>query len=188
MADARRKYLGLALLLSVVILLIVHMPRLLDAYVVEEDFRNLYWLHRFQDMSLFEDDPLVQQQVIDASLGDYKFVYSKYSPGYDFLFQLGTVFFSPPLFGKLLAFPLLLISVYYLFRIAETMGSAKQAFVVCMAFVILNLMLSTDISVDGGLQRSFTMPLLLAMGPVTVIEIAKLLRRWRHQGVDRAEA
>lgn len=164
MADARRKYLGLALLLSVVILLIVHMPRLLDSYVVEEDFRNLYWLHRFQDMSLFEADPLVQQQVIEVALGDYEFVYSKYSPGYGFLFQLGTVFFSAPLFSKLLAFPLMLISVYYMFRIAEAMGSLKQAFAVSMAFVLLNLMLSTDISVDGGLQRSFTMPLLLAMG------------------------
>ena len=163
MSSASKKYLWMALLLSMLFLLIVHLPRLLDTYIVEEDFRNLYWLHRFQDNTLFIDDPLVQQQVIDVALGDYQFVYSKYSPGYGFLFQLGTLFFSPPMFSKLLAFPLMLISVFYMFRVSEAMGHAKQAFVVTLAFVILNLMLSTDISVDGGLQRSFSMPLLLAM-------------------------
>jgi hypothetical protein len=155
-------WLWAALAVAVLAAFWVQWPRLVDPYTVEEDARNFHWWNRFQEPELFTDEPLFGGYVSDAQVGPITLVVFKQSPGYSLLFQLASIFVSPVLFSKLLIFPLLLISVYYLYRISRRITGPGTAFAVCLAFSLFNLVALTSISVTGGLQRSFMYPLLLA--------------------------
>ncbi|MBK8901476.1 MAG: hypothetical protein IPM53_09860 [Anaerolineaceae bacterium] len=136
---------------------------LTDAFKVNDDLRNLYWLHRMIDPTLFANDTLVGHQLMELEFLGQSFVISKFSPGYGILFFLSGLTNSVILFSKLLIFPLMLISVFYLFRLGQTFTTEKNALVLCIGFIFLNLIFSSNISVTAGLQRSFALPLLIAL-------------------------
>lgn len=143
-----RRYLTLALAVALMLTLWVQIPHLLDPYAVEEDFRNHYWVYRYRDPDLFTND-----------LIEYK---DTASPGYAMLFRVGTAFVPPILLSKILAFPLMLVAVYYVYRIVEQMAGRQAALIAGAGFAVFNLTTGTEVSVAMGLQRSCSVPLLAA--------------------------
>jgi hypothetical protein len=158
----REKYLYLALLIGLTMVFFFMLPRLLDPYSLEEDFRNWYWMHRFQDPTLFPNDYWIERNVFEVTFGFATLLIYKSSPLYGLLYQLGSNFLPVILLGKLQAFPLTVIAVFYLYRISERFVPAKTAMITCIFFVLLNFVLSSLVSMTGGFQRSFVLPLLLA--------------------------
>lgn len=161
--NGRNRWLWLALGIGLVVALWLQWPLLTDPFRVNDDLRNLYWLHRMINPALFANDTLVGHQLMELNLLGKSFVLSKFSPGYGILFFLSGVTNSVVLFSKLLIFPLMLTSVYYLYRLGQSFTTASTALVLCIGFVFLNLIFSSNISVTAGLQRSFALPLLLAL-------------------------
>lgn len=156
------RYLWLAWAAGLIVMFAVMLPRFLDPFSTEDDFLNWYWMYRFQDPELFPTDFVIQRTVLEVPMGSLKLLIYKTSPLYGLLFQLLSPFISIVLLGKLLVFPLLLISIYYLYRISERLTSAIHALAICLLFVLLNIVLTSLVSIVGGFQRSFVLPLLLA--------------------------
>ena len=161
--NEREHYRSLALLVAFLFALWVQFPRIADSYVLEEDFRNLYWLHLLDDPDLFPERLYLEKEVVAIELGGQRRVVSTSSPVYGLLFQAGALFFDPGTLSKLLIFPLLLLSVFYLYGIAERAAGPGTALALSLAFTTLNLASHSATSVTAGLQRSFTVPLLLAL-------------------------
>lgn len=145
---ANKRYLVTALTTALFLTLWSQLPHLLDPLAVEEDFRNLYWVHQYRNTGLF---PHAQIDHLDQA-----------APGYATLFRLTSTFVSPILFSKLLAFPLMLVAVYYVYRIVERMGGQRTALVAAIGFAVFNLIAGTELSVTTGLQRAFAVPMLVA--------------------------
>ena len=158
-----RQPLWAALGLGLLIALWIQWPLLTDAYKVNDDLRNLYWLHRITDPTLFTNDTLVGHQLIEFEFLERSFVISKFSPGYGILFFLSGLTNSVVLLSKLLIFPLMLVLVFYLYRLGQTLLTNKNTLGLCIGFIFLNLVFSSNISVTAGLQRSFALPLLIAL-------------------------
>jgi hypothetical protein len=156
-------YLGAALLIAAIFALIVQLPVLQDPNAVEEDFRTLFWVHRYQDPTLFSRVPFDKLGVTDVQIGSLTLVLEEGSPGYSLLLQSASYFVSPALFIKLLIFPLLLTAVYYIFRIGLHLTDRRTAFALSATYIVLNLASFTEISVTAGLHRSFVTPLLLSL-------------------------
>jgi hypothetical protein len=152
-----------ALIVALLAALWIQWPYLADPYAVEEDARNFFWWNRFDQPELFVEDPLFDGYVRDIRLGPITLVVWTLSPGYSLLFQVASAVVSPVLFSKLLIFPLLLISVYYLYRISRRITGPGTAFAVCLAFTLFNLVSTSSISAAAGLQRSFMFLFLLAL-------------------------
>ncbi|MCA9933892.1 MAG: hypothetical protein H6662_01520 [Ardenticatenaceae bacterium] len=156
------KYLWFSLLLAALITLLIMLPRLTSPYSAEDDFRNWYWMHRFQDADLFVNDYWVNDYVLEMNLGPLRLVTLKASPLYGLIYQLLSNLIPVILLGKLLVFPLTLTAVYYLYRICTKFVTPQNAFVISIVFVLLDLSLTSMVSTVGGFQRSFVLPLLLA--------------------------
>ncbi|MGB3713343.1 MAG: hypothetical protein WA996_02830, partial [Candidatus Promineifilaceae bacterium] len=84
-------------------------------------------------------------------------------PAYGLLFELTNAVLDPILVSKLLAFPLLLASAYYLFRIGEEIRGSRLGMALALVFTVMNLASPATTSVIGGLRRSFALPLLFAL-------------------------
>jgi len=158
-----RTLLVLALLLATGLSLWSQWPGISDPYAFQDDFRNFYWMHRFQDPTLFPNDPLIGGSIVDVQLGSLDLIVDISRPGYSLLFYAGSLLFDIVTLHKLLVFPLMLVSVYYLFRIGERLRGSGTGFALAMAFAVLNLASFSSISVAGGLPRSFAAPLLLGL-------------------------
>lgn len=149
LSTKRNKYLGATLALAFLLTLVVMAPRLLDPLLIEKDFRNFYLVFRLQDPALFPGQALTELELA--------------SPAYTLLLWGGGLLMSPPLFSKLLVFPLLLASVYCVFRIGERLRSPGAAVGMALGFAVFNLATNTEVAVTAGVQRSFAVPLLLAV-------------------------
>ncbi|MCA9959690.1 MAG: hypothetical protein KC443_11685 [Anaerolineales bacterium] len=156
------KYLWASLLLAAILTLLIMLPRLINPYSTEDDFRNWYWMHRFQDPDLFVNDSWINEHVLEFNVGSLRLVTLKESPLYGLLYQSLSSLFPIVLLGKLFVFPLTLIAVYYLYRIDTKLVSPQNAFIISIVFVLMNLSLTSMVSTVGGFQRSFMLPLLLA--------------------------
>ncbi|MCA9978962.1 MAG: hypothetical protein KC413_24545, partial [Anaerolineales bacterium] len=110
------KYLWASLLLAAILTLLIMLPRLINPYSTEDDFRNWYWMHRFQDPDLFVNDSWINEHVLEFNVGSLRLVTLKESPLYGLLYQSLSSLFPIVLLGKLFVFPLTLIAVYYLYR------------------------------------------------------------------------
>jgi hypothetical protein len=157
-----KSYLWLCLLLTLLFATWAQWPWLTDPYAIEEDFRNMYWVHRYEDPSLYPNVDFSRLGVTEYVIGPWQLIIENASPGYSLLMQIGSQMFSPILFHKLLVFPLALIAAFYMFHIGEQLSNSKTALVLSLVFIVLNLATHTEVSVIGGLHRSFVMPLILA--------------------------
>ncbi|MCA9973708.1 MAG: hypothetical protein KC425_26020 [Anaerolineales bacterium] len=155
-------HLWYALLLAAGLTLLILWPRLANPYSAEDDFRNWYWMHRFEDPALFANDARVNRDLLELNLGPVRIVTLKNSPLYGLMYQLLSSVAPFILVGKLLAVPLTLIAVFYLYRLCRRLIAPHSALVVTVVFVLLNLSLTSMVSTVGGFQRSFMLPLLLA--------------------------
>ena len=171
----QNKY-GLHFVLLIAILLAIWLqgPRLFNPYAVEEDFRRHHWMDGFDDADIYEEDPAVGSFVFRMETPLGTLVMDRRSPLYGLIFQLGGKVAPIVLISKLLVFPLLLTATYYAYRIGELARGRKVALALALAFIVINLASNTMSSTIGGLQRSFTAPLCLAL-------IYYLMRRqdWR---------
>jgi hypothetical protein len=158
-----QRWLILALLLATGLALLSTWETIGDPYSVQDDFRKLYWMNRFQDPGLYPDDPSIGGSVKEFQLGPIQLTIDINRPIYSLLFYLAAPFFSPVLFNKLLLFPLLWISVYYLVRIGERVKGGGTGFLLAMAFVVLNLASPSSIDAASGLPRSFALPVLVTL-------------------------
>jgi hypothetical protein len=158
-----RKYLNLSLAAALLMLLIVQLPRLVDPHMIDEDFRNLYYVHRYSDPELFRYDPALGYQIAEIQIGSSTLIMHKLSPVYGLLFAAAAPSVEPILFAKLMAFPLLLLAVYYMFRITETILSPRGALQLSLFFGALLLLSNVSFGVVSGLQRSFMVPIILAL-------------------------
>lgn len=143
------RYLLIALLVAFLLALFVQMPLLRDPHLLEPDFRNFYLAFRVTDPALFPGQQLGRLELA--------------SPLYTGLLWGASLLMSPVLFSKLLIFPLLLVSVYFVFRLGEQVRDAGTGLAMSLGFVVFNLAADTELSVAGGVQRSFAIPLLLAL-------------------------
>jgi hypothetical protein len=161
----QRKKIALGFVIGITLFLSlwVQLPRILDSHIIEEDFRNLFWVNLYGDSNLYQNDLLVETQITPIQIGSYELAYANSNPLYGFLFQLATPFFSPILFSKLLIFPLILIAVIYFYLILYEISPKSTAFAATITFVLFLLASHSAISVVGGLQRSFTYPILLGL-------------------------
>jgi hypothetical protein len=158
----RDKHLWLALLMGLTIILVAILPRLLNPYSTEDDFLNWYWMNLFYDPNLFPKDYVIERSLLKLAVGPVNLFIYKNSPLYGLLFQMFSPLLHFILLGKLLVFPLAALSIYYLYRISERFASPAAAMTICLSFVLLNLILPSLVSIMGGFQRSFALPLLLA--------------------------
>lgn len=154
------RWLLLALSIAFISTFWVQWPRMIDHYLLEGDFRHFFWMNRFQDSELFQNDPLIYSRISEFTIGPYYFILDSGSPGYSLLFQAASSFMPFLLFSKLLVFPLTLLSVYFLFRIGELIAGRKTAFYLSLAFIVINLASPSSISTLTGLQRSFAFPII----------------------------
>lgn len=161
MLTNRRQLLYLALLIGILVALRVQWPRIVDPYTIQDDFRKFHWMHRFEDPELFVDDPLTSPAEIH--LGPVRLFVEKSRPGYSLLFFLTSPFIPPVLFNKLLIFPLLLLSVYFLFRIGEIARDPGTGFSLALTLIVLTTLWTSSTSVAAGLPRSFMTPILLGI-------------------------
>lgn len=151
------KGLWLALLFACLMALWLQWESIVDPYQAEEDFRNAYWMHRFQDRAVFDDEILFQlyPRLLIVEAGPLYLPMDSGSPGYSWLFQIASYVIDPVTFSKLLVFPLLVWAVFYVYRIGELLRGPGTALVLALAFVIVNLSGSPMSTILGGLQRSF---------------------------------
>lgn len=158
-----RKWLWLTLLVTAAIVLIVQIPLLLEPEYVDEDLRFFYWLHRLDDPSLFQADPLLGYQIGEVTLGETTFLYNKVALLFGTLFSVVSQFITPLTFSKVLMLPLALIASFYLFRLSVRLVDPFTACLLSLSFTLIAVIPYSDITYASGLPRAFTLPLLLAM-------------------------
>jgi hypothetical protein len=176
MLDNRRRLLYLALLMAMLVALRDQWSRLQDPHTIQDDFRKFHWLRRYEDPELFVDDPLTSPT--EVRLGPLHLFVDETRPGYSLLFFLTSPLFPPVTVNKLLIFPLLLLSVYFLFRIGEIAKDPPTGFTLALAFIVLTPLWTSATSVAAGLPRSFMAPLLLGIVYFLMID-----RYWAATGV-----
>lgn len=139
--------------ISLLAVLWLQAPRLLDQYQVDEDFRSFYWMSKFYDSELFPDEP--RPPYISFQLLGQNIVWNFSSPAYGLLFYLASFLVTPFFFVKILPFIVMSITVWYLFKFGQSVRDQGTGLALALSFIFLNLISSTSISVITGLQRSF---------------------------------
>lgn len=165
-----KHFLWLALLIGFVLSLLFQLPVLRDPTLVDEDLRFLYWIHRYADPELLQNDPVFGYQMAELDLGFTNLVINKVNLAYGLIFAVLGAFIEPILLSKLLVFPLTLVSIWLLFRIGEQIMPPLSVFIMCILFTVLAVPPHSELSLSSGLQRSFTLPLLLALFYVLTVK------------------
>jgi hypothetical protein len=158
-----RRLLVLSLVLSLGALLWVNYPVLSDRYRVVEDWRHFYWMARFRDPELFQDDPIFENYLIKVELGDRLLFVDRTNVGYSLLYYLISLVIEPIVLLKILPFVLMPISTIYLFLTGKLIKNNLTGFLLSALFTFFNLSSSDSISVASGLQRAFACPLLIIL-------------------------
>ena len=156
-------YLAFAILFGLLITLMVHWSHLGDPFQVEEDFRTLFWFKAYDDPSLFPNAPYDLFAVSQYNIFGESIPIEDSSPGYSLILYLGSRFLSVITVHKILPFFLIAISTYYAYQIGVLLKDQQAGLALALVYITLNLAASTEISIIGGLHRSFVCPILLAL-------------------------
>jgi len=157
-------WLVLALGLTLILSLWLQMPRILDPYTYQEDFAKFFWMHSYEDPELFTAHRYqIPTTVKQLEIGPLSLQVDTTSPAYSLIIFLASPFFPITLSHKLLLFPLMVVSVYFLFRIGEKIRGPGTGFALALAFAVLNLNAPSSVSLAAGLQRSFVAPVLIIL-------------------------
>ncbi|MEM7347897.1 MAG: hypothetical protein AAF485_27005, partial [Chloroflexota bacterium] len=160
------------ILISLIAVAWIQLPRLMDPLQVDEDFRYYYWMHKFQDPSLFPNDPSTYYSSFSLPWGEIQI--TLFGIGFSALFYLASFIVSPVGFSKLLVFFLMPLTVWYLFRFGKITRDQSTGIILAVGFLFINLASSSSISVANGVQRSFALPLMAAL--------IYLLQRQKYMG------
>ena len=151
------------IVISLLAVLWLQLPRLVDPFQVNEDFRSFYWMNKFQEPGLFPNDQLRGDSYTTIHLPWGELPLYFYSLGYDLLFYLVSFLLPPVLFSKLLPFILMPVTVWYLMNYGATIRGRDTGVVLALLFIFLNLASPSSLSVIHGLQRSFACTLMIAL-------------------------
>ena len=150
------------IIISLLALLWVQTPRLSDEFQVDRDFRTFYWMNKFQDPELFPAGKLTgMREYVEAEFFSLNLVFYFYSLGYSWLYHVASFFVPLPLFSNLLSFFLMPITVWYAFEFGRAVKDRQTGVALALGFIFINLASSSSLSLITGLQRSFTIPLIL---------------------------
>ncbi len=157
------RLLWILLVFSLILTLYVQYPLLIDKYKTQNDTRvHVYWMAKFQDNELFEGDFLTTAFIRKFNFFGLPFSYHPQSPGLSFLYYIASFFVSPVFFNKILPFILIVICVFYAFKLGKLIKSNTCGFLLSFIFIVLNLNSFEMFSISQGLQRSFAFPLIIA--------------------------
>ncbi|MCB9098312.1 MAG: hypothetical protein H6632_02145 [Anaerolineales bacterium] len=140
---------------------LVQIPELWDQYRVVKDVQNLYQMARFQDSTLFSHDPQIGFGAVEIGvLGRHLLIYPR-SLGYGLLFYGGSFLINYIWLIKWLSFGLMALSVLYLFKLGQLLGNDDCALSLSLLFIFFILASYQSISIGSGLQRAFSVPLII---------------------------
>jgi hypothetical protein len=152
----------LVLIISIVSIFITQRPHLFDRYQVAKDVQNFYWMARYQEPDLFPRDRLRQMESLtEFNLLGYRLILYPQSLGYGLLFWVGSFFIDHIWLFKLMGFVLMPISVTYLFWLGKSIADEFVGAALSLLFVFIILASPRSIAITSGLQRGFTIPLLI---------------------------
>lgn len=161
-AHKSRILLAAIIIFGLLLTLYVQIPSLRNDQIVQDDARqHLYWMARFADGELFENDFLTERLTNELEIFGARFVYYPRSIGFSFIYFIAHFFMDPLLFNKILPFVLAALCIYYAFKLGLLISGFGGAFLLAYTFIVFNLNPSS-FSISQGLQRSFAYPLLLA--------------------------
>jgi hypothetical protein len=144
--------------------LYAQLPAIQDPYRIDDDFRQYFWMARFQDPGAFPNDPLIDtvKGVRTINILGFDLICQFESLGFSLLYQLASYVVTPLAFNKILPFILMAVCATYLFTLARELDlDNRSAFFLVVLFVTYDLTASANISVAPGLQRSFQFVLLI---------------------------
>jgi len=149
--------------LSLLAVLWLQAPNLTDEFIVIEDFGSFYWMNQFQESGLFPNDQLRGHTYTTVQFlgGDLPLYFP--SLGYGLLFYLASFLVHPILFAKLLPFLLAPVTVWYLFAYGTSARDRSTGAILAIGFLFLILASPNSLSLMTGLQRSFALPLMIAL-------------------------
>ena len=140
----KNRLLILSLLFSLIVSIFVEHRIFFDKQAINDDVRNqIYWISRLGNNDLYPND-LIASYFTQSSL---------VSPIISNLYSMSS---DPVKLGQFLPFLLVLISTFFLFKIAEKYKGDQYAFWVSFAF---NVYIWTLKNLAGGLPRAFFYPL-----------------------------
>jgi hypothetical protein len=136
------KLLIRTLIISLILALVVEHRIFTDSMAINDDARNqIYWMAKLINPNYFAGD----------YLANYFSQPSMISPVFKLLYQFGTYFADPKLISQFLPFPILLLTIFCLYKLAELHAGLRFAFWLCFVF---NLYLWAMKFIVGGLPRS----------------------------------
>jgi hypothetical protein len=123
-----------------------------DVVVLDDDARmHIYWMARFQDATLFPDDPITTY--MSSTL---------FAPwGYQVLCRLGSSIMPPLLFTQLLSLALVLVSLWLLDALLRGVTESPAARFVGGCLFLFYHTHNVVHNILGGFARSFAVPILL---------------------------
>jgi hypothetical protein len=161
--DRRIILIFILIVLSLFAVLWLQAPDLTDEFVIIEDFGSFYWMNQFQEPGLFPNDQLRGDTYTTVQfLGRDLPLYFP-SLGYGLLFYLASFLASPILFAKLLPFLLASVTVWYLFAYGTSIRDRSVGAILAIGFLFLMLASPNSLTLVTGLQRSFALPLMIAL-------------------------
>ncbi|MFH0959861.1 MAG: hypothetical protein V1897_14285 [Pseudomonadota bacterium] len=117
-------------------------------YIVNDDVRQqLFWMERWQDPELFQND----------FLANYSEAYVPV--GVKAIYRLGSLWFNPLQFSKVLTAILFVFTAVLWFVWGRLFGDNLTAFVVVLVYFLFT---GFQTNMAGGLSRGFVFPLLIA--------------------------
>ncbi len=157
----QRQLLILALVVASVMVLGALIPQLFDGHRVEKDVQNLYWMARFQDPGLFTTDYLRGERLIQVDVLGHPVILYPRSLGYGLIFYLFSFAIDHIWLSKLLVFFLMLLCVLFLFKLGANLDGPWTGLILSIFFSFFILASPRSISIATGVQRAFSVPLLV---------------------------
>jgi len=156
-----QKLLLLVLILALAAVLLDMIPELGDKYRVIKDVQNLYRMARYQDPTLFVNDPQPGFVPLEVPVFGRPVILYPRSLGYGLIFYLPSLLVDYIWLIKGLGFGLMALCVIYLFKLGLFVGGKATALSLSLLFAFFILAADQSISIVTGLQRAFAVPLLI---------------------------
>ncbi len=129
------------------IVVFAHWPAFTSPYIVNNDVRqHLYWMQRFSDPELFNND----------LLSEYAQHYVPW--GVQAIYAAAAPFINPLTFGKILTVLLFAASAGWLFLLTKRLSDETTALLTVCVFCFFGFFLGR---ISGGLSRAFVFPMML---------------------------
>lgn len=141
-----KTFLFIILAIGLIFTYIIQNPYIQDPYIFSDDFRShIWWLYKLHNPFLFPDDYLLEV------------IKTMSSPGINLIYYIGGYFGDLVYFSKLLVFPIVLVSLYYLFQLGKYLKGNLAGSILAILFLFTHYA-----ALSEGLQRSFVFPFIIA--------------------------